>query len=130
MKILHIDDEPDIREITALALGIDPDIGLVSCPSGQAALEELEGGLRPDAILLDVMMPGLDGPGTLERVRAMPGFAETPVIFMTARAQAQEQARFIGMGAVGVIIKPFDPMTLAAQVRDILTARGLRDPGR
>jgi CheY-like chemotaxis protein len=124
MKILHIDDEPDIREITALALGIDPDIELTSCASGQSALEELEGGFRPDAILLDVMMPGLDGPGTLEQIRAMRGFAATPVIFMTARAQAQEQARFIGLGAVGVIIKPFDPMTLAGQVRDILAARG------
>jgi len=124
MKILHIDDEPDIREVTALALGIDPDIALTSCHSGQAALEELLGGLRPDAILLDVMMPGLDGPGTLEQVRALPGFAATPVIFMTARAQAQEQARFIGLGAIGVIIKPFDPMTLAAQVRDILAGAG------
>jgi two-component system OmpR family response regulator len=123
MKILHIDDEPDIREVTALALGIDPDIDLTSCASGQAALEELAGGLRPDAILLDVMMPGLDGPGTLEQLRAMKDHAGTPVIFMTARAQAQEQARFIGLGAAGVIIKPFDPMTLAGQVRDILAAR-------
>ena len=125
MKILHIDDEPDIREITALALGIDPDIELTSCPSGQLALKALEGGLTPDAILLDVMMPGLDGPGTLEQVRTLAGYAETPVIFMTARAQAQEQAHFIGLGAVGVIIKPFDPMTLAGQVKDILSASGL-----
>jgi len=120
MRILHIDDEPDIREVTALALGIDPEIELTSCPSGQAALDTLKAGLRPDAILLDVMMPGLDGPGTLEQIRAMEDHAATPVIFMTARAQAQEQARFIGLGAVGVIIKPFDPMTLAGQVRDIL----------
>ncbi len=120
MRILHVDDEPDIREVTALALGIDADIDLTSCASGQAGLEALAGGLTPDAILLDVMMPGLDGPGTLERIRAMDDFAHTPIIFMTARAQAQEQARFIGLGAVGVIIKPFDPMTLAEQVRDIL----------
>ena len=130
MKILHIDDEPDIREITALALGIDPEIDLTSCPSGQSALEELQGGLRPDAILLDVMMPGLDGPGTLEQIRKMGGFAQTPVIFMTARAQAQEQARFIGLGAVGVIIKPFDPMTLAGQVRNILAADAPPGSGR
>lgn len=120
MKILHVDDEPDIREVTALALGLDPDIDLTSCPSGQAGLEALSGGLKPDVILLDVMMPGLDGPGTLEQIRALDGCNDTPVIFMTARAQAQEQARFIGLGAVGVIIKPFDPMTLAEQVRDIL----------
>lgn len=124
MRILHVDDEPDIREVTALALGIDPDIELTSCHSGRAALDALDGGLRPDVILLDVMMPGLDGPGTLEQVRAMENHAATPVIFMTARAQAQEQARFIGLGAVGVIIKPFDPMTLAGQVRDILAGAG------
>ncbi|HEX8470577.1 MAG TPA: response regulator [Brevundimonas sp.] len=130
MKILHIDDEPDIREITALSLGIDPDIELTSCPSGRTALDALEGGLRPDAILLDVMMPGLDGPGTLLQVRTIAGLTETPVIFMTARAQAQEQARFIGLGAIGVIIKPFDPMTLAGQVRDILAAAGPKVPRR
>ena len=130
MKILHIDDEPDIREITALALGIDPDIDLTSFPSGQSALQALKDGLAPDAILLDVMMPGLDGPGTLEQIRTVTEHATTPVIFMTARAQAQEQARFIGLGAVGVIIKPFDPMTLAGQVRDILAASGLASARR
>lgn len=130
MKILHVDDEPDIREITALALGIDPDIDLTSFASGQSALQALKDGLAPDAILLDVMMPGLDGPGTLEQIRTVAEHATTPVIFMTARAQTQEQARFIGLGAVGVIIKPFDPMTLAGQVRDILAASGLASARR
>ena len=123
MKILHIDDEPDIREITAFALGIDPDLEVMSCSSGQAALAKLAHGYRPDVILLDVMMPDVDGPGTLEQLRATAGSTDTAVIFMTARAKAQEQVRLLGLGAVGVIIKPFDPMTLASQVREILANR-------
>lgn len=121
LNILHVDDEPDIREVASMALGIDPDIEVRSAASGAEALEILEAGWRPDVVLLDVMMPNLDGPGTLERIRQLPGHAETPVIFMTARAQAQEQSRFLGLGAIAVIVKPFDPMTLAGQVRDHLS---------
>ena len=71
-------------------------------------------------ILLDVMMPRLDGPGTLARLRVLPGLEQTPVIFMTARVQSSERDRYLELGAIGVITKPFDPMTLAGQVRDIL----------
>lgn len=120
LKVLHVDDEPDIREVAAMSLDIDPDVELVSAASGQKALEALEAGLRPDVILLDVMMPDLDGPGTLERLRKLPGLADTPVIFMTARAQSHEQQRFLSLGAIAVIVKPFDPMILAQQVRDHL----------
>ena len=122
LKILHVDDEPDIREVAALSLGIDPEIEVRSVASGAEALRMLEGDWRPDVVLLDVMMPELDGPGTLERIRAIPDQTDTPVIFMTARAQAQEQSRFLALGAIAVIIKPFDPMTLAGQVRDHLEA--------
>ena len=123
LKILHVDDEPDIREVAALALSIDPEMEIRSAASGLQALDVLGGGgWAPDVILLDVMMPELDGPGTLQRLRALPAHRQTPVIFMTARAQAQEQQRFIDLGAVAVIIKPFDPMTLAGQVRDHLDA--------
>ena len=125
LKILHVDDEPDIREVAALALSIDPDMDIRSASSGLDALDVLGGeGWTPDVILLDVMMPELDGPGTLQRLRALPAHRQTPVIFMTARAQAQEQQRFIDLGAVAVIIKPFDPMILAGQVRDILAGAG------
>ena len=120
ITLMHVDDEPDIREVTAMALELDPDILLTSVPSGQAALDVLSTGTRPDVILLDVMMPQMDGPGVLSALRRMEGLAETPVIFMTARAQSGEIDRFKTLGAIGVITKPFDPMTLASQVRDLL----------
>lgn len=120
LNVLHVDDEPDIREVASMSLGIDPDIEVRSAASGDEALRILEAGWRPDVILLDVMMPELDGPGTLERLRRLPGHEQTPVIFMTARAQAQEQDHFLALGAIAVIVKPFDPMALAGQVRDHL----------
>lgn len=123
LKVLHVDDEPDIREVAAMSLGIDPELELQSVASGAEALSVLAD-WRPDVILLDVMMPELDGPGTLERLRRLPGHETTPVIFMTARAQASEQSRFLSLGAIAVIIKPFDPMTLGRQVRDHLASVG------
>ncbi|MFC5344417.1 response regulator [Brevundimonas staleyi] len=122
LRILHVDDEPDIREVAAMSLGIDPEIEVRSAASGAEALTVLESDWRPDVILLDVMMPELDGPGTLERLRQLPHHEKTPVIFMTARAQAQEKSRFLDLGAIAVIVKPFDPMSLAGQVRDHLDA--------
>jgi len=123
LTVLHVDDEPDIREVAGLSLDLDPDIALTSAESGEVALQLLEGGLRPDVILLDVMMPRLDGPGALARIRLLPGLEETPVIFMTARVQASERDRYLDLGAIGVITKPFDPMTLAGQVRDLLAGQ-------
>lgn len=120
ITLMHVDDEPDIREVAAMALELDPEISLTSMASGEAALEQLSAGARPDVILLDVMMPQMDGPGVLAAVRQMEGLDETPVIFMTARAQSGEIDRFKALGAIGVITKPFDPMTLASQVRDLL----------
>lgn len=120
ITLMHVDDEPDIREVAAMALELDPEISLTSMASGEAALEQLSAGARPDVILLDVMMPQMDGPGVLAALRRMEGLDETPVIFMTARAQSGEIDRFKALGAIGVITKPFDPMTLASQVRDLL----------
>jgi len=119
LKVLHVEDEPDIREVAGLALSLDPDMELTSAASGQEALARLET-LAPDVILLDVMMPGMDGPSVLAALRERPGLQATPVIFMTARAQGSEIERYLALGAVGVITKPFDPMTLAREVRDIL----------
>jgi CheY-like chemotaxis protein len=114
IRVLHVDDEPDIREVVELSLGLDSDFVVKSCGSGK---EALAAEWQPDFILLDVMMPVMDGPATLVRLRENAKTADIPVIFMTARAQAREVDRFRSLGAVGVIPKPFDPMTLAASVR-------------
>jgi CheY-like chemotaxis protein len=114
-RVLHVDDEPDIREIVALALGLDSDLSTRSCASGHEALATAAT-WSPDIILLDVMMPAMDGPSTLKRLRENVETADIPVVFMTARAQSRELERFRSLGAVGVIPKPFDPMTLAASV--------------
>jgi CheY-like chemotaxis protein len=123
LRVLYVDDEPDIREIAAMSLELDPNIEVRAVGSGASALELLEGDdWRPGVILLDVMMPVLDGPGTLARLRRLPGHAQTPVVFITARAQANEQTRFLALGAVGVITKPFEPMGLADHLRSVLAS--------
>lgn len=121
LRILHVDDDENIRALTALAF----DVGgsgaeVTSAPSGAEALAKLDSGLAPDVILLDVMMPDMDGPAVLSRIRERPAFADTPVIFMTAQTQDRETAQLMALGAFGVITKPFDPMSLAAQVERLL----------
>jgi len=120
LRILHVEDEADIREITAIAFAADPDIELRQASSGVEALEVLVDGTMPDVILLDVVMPEIDGPSTLARIRTFPGHGSTPVIFLTARTQPQEKGRYLALGAIGVISKPFDPMTLGQQIRYML----------
>lgn len=120
LNVLHVDDEPDIREVAAFALEMDPNITVRSVASGREALDVLRSSASVNVILLDVMMPDLDGPGTLEQLRRLADHADTPVIFMTARAQSHELDRFLNLGALAVIIKPFDPMTLGQLIRDHL----------
>ena len=120
LSILQVEDEPDIREITSIALECHPKMELRSVSSGMEALDLLASGFMPDVILLDVMMPTLDGPTTLARIRALPDHIKTPIIFMTARTQAHEKNRYVALGAVGIITKPFDPMTLGEQVLTII----------
>jgi two-component system OmpR family response regulator len=115
-RVLHVDDEPDIREVVEISLGLDPEFSTRSCASGQEAIP-VAADWAPDIILLDVMMPVMDGAATLAGLRASPLTAGIPVVFMTARAQSRELDLFRSLGAVGVISKPFDPMTLAASVR-------------
>ena len=124
LRILHIDDEPDIREVVELSLGLDPEFSVRSCASGSDALATVAD-WSPDLILCDVMMPVMDGPATLLRLRECPQTVNTPVVFMTARAQTRELEHFKSLGATGVIPKPFDPMTLAGSVRCHLRAAGL-----
>lgn len=118
-QILYVDDEADIREVAEMALGLDPSLRVRTCASGRegiaAAREQ-----RPDLILLDVMMPELDGPAVLGLLHEDADTADIPVVFITARTQAQEVAHLHALGARGVIGKPFDPMTLAQQVRGFL----------
>jgi len=116
LRVLHVDDEPDIREVVDISLGLDPDFETRSCGSGSEAIA-VANDWPPDLILLDVMMPGMDGPATLARLRENTKTASIPVVFMTARAQNRELDQFRSLGAAGVIPKPFDPMTLAASVR-------------
>jgi CheY-like chemotaxis protein len=119
LRILHIDDEPDIRELVDISLGLDSEFAVKSCASGADALT-VAADWSPDLILMDVMMPVMDGPQTLGRLREIAGTADIPVVFMTARAQARELAHFLSLGAAGVIPKPFDPMTLAGAVKQYL----------
>jgi two-component system OmpR family response regulator len=125
LKILHVEDEPDILEITTLALELDPDFEVESAPGGEAALAKLDQGeWSPDVILMDVMMPDMDGPTTVSLIRTRPALTEVPVIFITARATAEDRQRLLDLGALGVITKPFDPMVLAQNVRALLSRAG------
>jgi CheY-like chemotaxis protein len=116
IRVLHVDDDPDIRVVVEMSLGLDPDLAVRSCASGADALT-MTGEWPPDLILLDVMMPEMDGPTTLEHLRERSATGTTPVVFMTARAQTREIEQFVSLGAAGVIPKPFDPMTLAKSVK-------------
>jgi two-component system, OmpR family, response regulator len=113
--ILYVDDEPDIREVVQMSLALIGELSIHVCDSGDSALQMLPR-IKPDLVLLDVMMPGMDGPTTLRSMRADAAFAAIPVVFMTAKAMPQEIARFKDLGAVAVIPKPFDPMQLGNQV--------------
>lgn len=116
MKVLIVDDEADIRRIACLGLARLGSCDVVEAQSGAQALEQARQA-QPDVILLDVMMPGQDGPTTLEVLRADPSTASIPVVFLTAKAMPSEIARLTALGAAGVLTKPFDPRTLADQVR-------------
>ncbi|MFN3581001.1 MAG: response regulator [Pseudomonas sp.] len=123
-RIMHIEDDPSIQEVARVALEIVGGFTVLSCSSGAEGLEKLEA-FAPHLILLDVMMPEMDGPETLARLRETPTAANLPVVFMTAKVQSHEITEYHQLSAAGVIIKPFDPMTLADQIRSIWNeARG------
>lgn len=117
-RILYVEDEPDIQVVARLALEMLGGFTLEICSSGKEALSRAAA-FNPQLILLDVMMPVMDGPATLGLLRELPQFAKTPVIFMTAKVQPDEVAGYMKIGAVDVIAKPFDPMTLSSQVQDV-----------
>ncbi|MGD8207937.1 MAG: response regulator [Chromatiales bacterium] len=117
-RILYVEDEPDIQTVARLALEMVGGYQVEICSSGREALEQV-GPFAPDLILLDVMMPEMDGPSTLEAIRKREDTRETPVIFVTAKVQSQEIAQYKGMGALDVIAKPFDPMGLPKEIEEI-----------
>lgn len=119
MKILIIDDEEDIRQIASMSLGILGGLEVVEAESGDEGISKAAE-WQPDAILLDMMMPVLDGPGTLSKLRENPNTRDIPVIFLTARAMSSETEFLKKMGATGILTKPFDPTTLAEQVKGLL----------
>ncbi len=118
LNVLYVDDERDIRTIVEFALEDEEGLVIQLCASGQEALTKIET-YTPDIILLDVMMPGMDGPTTLQHLRKNPQLVNTPIVFVTAKVQPHEVAQFKALGAVAVIAKPFDPMGLADQVWSI-----------
>ncbi len=118
-KVLLVDDEPDIRKIARISLEAVGKWTALLASSGPEALS-VAAAESPDVILLDVMMPGMDGPTTLDRLRGEPCTARIPVLFMTAKVQKQEVERYLRLGAAGVICKPFDPMSLPDEIRTIL----------
>lgn len=118
-KLLIIDDDEDIREVATLILESLAEFDVVAASSGLAGLASA-GSELPDVILLDVMMPGLDGPSTLARLRGSNTTRAIPVIFLTAKVQAADRKRLSELGAAGIIAKPFDPMSLADDIFAIL----------
>ncbi len=118
-KVLIIDDEDDIREVAALSLESVAGWDVVMASSGaQGLARAIEH--QPDAILLDVMMPGMDGPSTFRELRANPATAKIPILLLTAKVQSSDQRRFADLGVEAVLFKPFDPLTLSDQIADVL----------
>lgn len=123
-RLLLVDDADDIRLVARISLERIGGWEVVDADSGEAALAELAAHGPFDAIVLDVMMPGLDGPTTLKLLRATPQGATTPVVFLTAKAQRADRERLAELGAAGTIEKPFDPVALPGQLAELLARVG------
>lgn len=117
-RILLIDDQDDIREVAGLALETGGEFEVMDASSGRAGIAAAVAH-HPDLILLDVMMPELDGPSTFAELRRHAETRDIPVIFLTAKVQAAERRNLAALGAAGIIAKPFNPMTLADEVAEI-----------
>jgi CheY-like chemotaxis protein len=114
-RILIIDDEDDIREVAALSLESVAGWSVFTACSGAEGIVAAQV-QQPDAILMDVMMPSMDGPTTFREMQRSPDIANIPVVLLTAKVQGVDQRRFAGLGVAGVLFKPFDPLTLAEQM--------------
>ena len=122
-KVLVVDDDEDIGVVAKLALSLDGTVSVEVCADGEGALVHAMR-FQPDVVLLDVMMPGLDGPATLARMRANAALRHTPVVFLTAKALPAEIQRLLALGAMAVIPKPFAPMSLLGRLREIWLGAG------
>jgi two-component system OmpR family response regulator len=117
-KLLYVEDETDIRIVAEIALSQIAGFTVKTCASGNEGLESLEN-FKPQLILLDVMMPGMDGPHVLKKIQQHREFCDTPVVFMTAKARTDEIEKLKTLGAIDVITKPFNPMTLGDEIKTI-----------
>lgn len=117
-KILLVEDDPDIQLITRLSLEVGGGYEVRICATGEDALQSAPA-FAPDLILLDMMMPGMDGPATMDALRALPSTASTPMVFFTANTQSRIRQDLLRRGALGVIIKPIEPNALVDQIRAI-----------
>lgn len=122
-RILFVEDEADIRTVAKMALEVVGGFEVQACASGAEALAAAPQA-NADLLLLDVMMPGMDGPSTLAALRRLPATARTPVIFMTAKVQSSEVAEYKSLGALDVIPKPFSPMQISDEIRRIWERQG------
>jgi CheY-like chemotaxis protein len=117
-RILHVDDDEDIRTVTRIALEVVGGFTVLQCNSGQEALARAEA-FAPDLILLDVMMPGIDGEQTFQKLREIPTLVDLPIVFATAKVHEQSMTQLFAIGAAGVVAKPFDPIELPNTLRSI-----------
>jgi two-component system OmpR family response regulator len=117
-KILLVEDNADIRTIIKVALETIGGFQVRACESGAEGLAATQA-FMPQLVLLDVMMPDMDGPGVLARLRENPATAAIPIAFLTAKAGSAEMKRLLSLGALAVLTKPFDPMKLHEQVRAV-----------
>lgn len=120
MKILHIEDDADICAIARVALEVVGGHELRQCSDGGLALEVVADGFRPDIFLIDVNLPRMSGPEVLGRLRELPAVRDVPAIFMTAKALPEELSQLEGDGIIGIIVKPFDPVGLPAEIEGLL----------
>ena len=121
-RILYLEDDPHISEIALISLSDISGFDVLHCASGQEAIDQYDA-FAPDLLLFDVMLPDMDGPQTLEAIRTRNGGVSAPVVFMTAKAQTHEQQQYMDLGALSVIVKPFDAMMLGDQLNSLWSAR-------
>jgi len=121
--ILHVEDDEDIQAVSQIALETFGGLNVVQFDRGEEAVSKVEQ-IKPDLLLLDAMMPGFSGIETLDAIRKITSVRDIPAIFMTAKVQKDDIAEFLEHGAIGVVFKPFDPMSLADQIRELYEEKG------